>query len=108
MVTSMDDFNKFALFGWGKKEPKTPPPQMTPSHAKSILSEFKAHNKDLKARANPNNTLDDVTPRDMAVGVMSGPRDQNEMSEVNRKSISNLLIPGVAPYRLGRRLAGTE
>lgn len=39
-------------------------------------------------------------------GVLTGPYSAEKQKEVNKKSISNILLPGVAGYRLGRRFAG--
>lgn len=43
-----------------------------------------------------------------AAGFIRGPRRADDKDRVNKKSWSNVLIPGLAPYRLGRRLAGEK
>jgi hypothetical protein len=39
------------------------------------------------------------------MGFATGNMTQEEIDEVNKKMASNLLIPGVAPYRLANRYA---
>jgi hypothetical protein len=39
-----------------------------------------------------------------AIGLLRKPYTDKELEEVNKKSTSNILIPGLAPYRFARRL----
>ena len=41
-----------------------------------------------------------------AIGALSGPYSEKDQKHVNKKSISNILIPGAAGYRYGKRLTG--
>jgi hypothetical protein len=47
-----------------------------------------------------------LSPLALALGVAVGPYGSSDQKKVNKKSTSNALIPGVAPYRYGRRLTG--
>jgi hypothetical protein len=40
------------------------------------------------------------------VGTAMGPYSEKERRAVNKKDFSNMLIPGVAPYRMTRRMTG--
>ena len=39
----------------------------------------------------------------LALGAMVGEKDEN-MAKINKGTLSNLVLPGVAPFRLGKRL----
>lgn len=39
------------------------------------------------------------------IGLIVGKREKEDREKANKKIFSNILIPGVAPYRLGRRIS---
>jgi len=40
----------------------------------------------------------------MGLGALSGPKNKEEMEIQNKKSVSNVLLPWLGAYRMGRRI----